>query len=81
MTIFNPNQIPEIDAVDAQSGSGDNVLLDVREPDEWEAGHAPGAHVDPARRARTGAHRDPVQQAHRVHLPLRRRGPRARPKR
>ena len=42
MNIFNPNQIPEIEAVDAQSGSGANVLLDVREPDEWEAGHAPG---------------------------------------
>jgi rhodanese-related sulfurtransferase len=43
VNIFNPNQIPEIEAVDAQSGSGANVLLDVREPDEWEAGHAPGA--------------------------------------
>ncbi|MGH8976541.1 MAG: rhodanese-like domain-containing protein [Acidimicrobiia bacterium] len=43
MTIFNPNQVPEIEAVDAQAGSSDRVLLDVREPDEWEAGHAPGA--------------------------------------
>ena len=43
MNIFNPNQIPEIEAVDAQAGSGDKVLLDVREADEWEAGHAPGA--------------------------------------
>ena len=43
MTIFNPNQIPEIEAVDAQAGTGDKVLLDVRESDEWEAGHAPGA--------------------------------------
>ncbi|GIM94453.1 sulfurtransferase [Paractinoplanes toevensis] len=24
--------------------SADAYLLDVREPDEWEAGHAPGAH-------------------------------------
>ena len=43
MTIFNPNQVPEVDAVDAQSGAGDHILLDVRELDEWEAGHAPGA--------------------------------------
>ena len=43
MTIFNPSQIPEIDAVDAESGSSDHVLLDVRETDEWQAGHAPGA--------------------------------------
>ena len=43
MTIVIPNPIPEIDAVDAQSGSADHVLLDVREPDEWQAGHAPGA--------------------------------------
>jgi rhodanese-related sulfurtransferase len=41
--IFNKNQIPEVQAVDAESGSGDHVLLDVREADEWEAGHAPGA--------------------------------------
>jgi rhodanese-related sulfurtransferase len=43
VNIFNPNQIPEIEAVDAQAGSGQKVLLDVREADEWEAGHAPGA--------------------------------------
>ena len=29
--------------MDATSGSEHNVLLDVREADEWEAGHAPGA--------------------------------------
>ena len=43
MTIFNPNQVPEVDVVDAQAGAGDHILLDVREADEWEAGHAPGA--------------------------------------
>jgi rhodanese-related sulfurtransferase len=43
VTIFNPNQIPEIAAVDAEAGANDHVLLDVREPDEWAAGHAPGA--------------------------------------
>jgi rhodanese-related sulfurtransferase len=56
VTIFNPNQVPEIEAVDAQAGSSDRVLLDVREPDEWEAGHAPGAYWIPLaelERART----------------------------
>lgn len=43
MPIFNKNQIPEVQAVDAVSGSSDHVLLDVREADEWQAGHAPGA--------------------------------------
>ena len=70
MNIFNPNQIPEIEAVDAQAGSGQKVLLDVREADEWEAGHAPGRGVDPARRPRTRPYGDPVQQVHRVRLPV-----------
>ena len=43
MTSFNPHQIPEIAAVDAESASSGRVLLDVREPEEWTAGHAPGA--------------------------------------
>jgi rhodanese-related sulfurtransferase len=47
VTIFNPNQIPEIEAVDAVAGSSEHVLLDVREADEWAAGHAPGAYWIP----------------------------------
>jgi hydroxyacylglutathione hydrolase len=36
--------LPEIEADDAEvEANGDAVLLDVREPDEWVAGHAPGA--------------------------------------
>ncbi|GIF07646.1 sulfurtransferase [Actinoplanes siamensis] len=40
MPVFGP-QIPSVtpDQVDS-----DAYLLDVREPDEWTAGHAPGAH-------------------------------------
>jgi rhodanese-related sulfurtransferase len=30
--------------VNASQVQPDAYLLDVREPDEWEAGHAPGAH-------------------------------------
>lgn len=37
-------QVPEVDAAEAHAlvGAG-ALLLDVREPDEWQAGHAPGA--------------------------------------
>jgi rhodanese-related sulfurtransferase len=53
-------QVPEVDAVEAarlvEEGA---LLLDVREPDEWEGGHAPTAvHVPlatlPANRPPTG---------------------------
>lgn len=35
--------IPEIDPTGADQRDDETVLLDVREPDEWAAGHAPGA--------------------------------------
>lgn len=35
---------PKIPSVPATSVDADAYLLDVREPDEWAAGHAPGAH-------------------------------------
>jgi rhodanese-related sulfurtransferase len=41
--MFHGQRIQEVDVLDATSGSEHNVLLDVREADEWEAGHAPGA--------------------------------------
>ena len=53
-------QVPEVDATEAahlvEAGA---LLLDVREPDEWEAGHAPeAAHVPlatlPAQRPERG---------------------------
>ncbi|MFK3982497.1 rhodanese-like domain-containing protein [Micromonospora sp. NPDC050397] len=38
---MNGSRVPAVSATEV----GDDVyLLDVREPDEWEAGHAPGAH-------------------------------------
>jgi rhodanese-related sulfurtransferase len=36
-------QVPGVPAVSAADVPGDAFLLDVREQDEWEAGHAPGA--------------------------------------
>jgi rhodanese-related sulfurtransferase len=43
MTVFGP-QVP---SVSADEVGPDVYLLDVREPDEWEGGHAPGAHHVP----------------------------------
>jgi rhodanese-related sulfurtransferase len=43
MSVFHGHKIPTVSAVDAESSSVENVLLDVRNADEWEAGHAPGA--------------------------------------
>src|SRR6476660_7559287 len=40
MSMFRGHKIPIVSAVDAEDGSVENVLLDVREADEWEAGHA-----------------------------------------
>ena len=40
----SPPQVPDISPAEAGTviGAG-GILLDVREPDEWEAGHAPAA--------------------------------------
>lgn len=44
MSNFGPGPLPEVDAGQAQRLlSEDAVLIDVREPFEWEAGHAPQA--------------------------------------
>jgi rhodanese-related sulfurtransferase len=40
MSMFHGHKIPTVSAVDAESSSVENVLLDVRTADEWEAGHA-----------------------------------------
>lgn len=41
--MFGPH-IPTVSTAEIPAGA---YLLDVREPDEWEAGHAPGAHHMP----------------------------------
>ena len=41
--MFGP-QVPSVTAAQVDDGA---FLLDVREPDEWAAGHAPGAHHVP----------------------------------
>ena len=40
MSMFHGHKIPTVSAVDAETSSVENVLLDVRNADEWEAGHA-----------------------------------------
>jgi rhodanese-related sulfurtransferase len=41
--VFGP-QVPSVAPADVPA---DSYLLDVREPEEWTAGHAPGAHHVP----------------------------------
>jgi rhodanese-related sulfurtransferase len=41
--IRDTHPVPDIPSIDAGMLSADTVLLDVREPHEWQAGHAPGA--------------------------------------
>ena len=43
MSRFHQTKVPEVSAVDAETGSDPRILLDVRNADEWEAGHAPNA--------------------------------------
>ncbi len=43
MSMWQGQRIQEVEVTDAVAGTEHNVLLDVRNADEWEAGHAPGA--------------------------------------
>jgi rhodanese-related sulfurtransferase len=43
--LFGPNDVPSLEPAEAAAllNNGEILLLDVREADEWEAGHASGA--------------------------------------
>lgn len=43
MSMWQGQRVEVIDVVDAHAGSEHHVLLDVRNQNEWDAGHAPGA--------------------------------------
>jgi rhodanese-related sulfurtransferase len=43
MSMWQGQRIQEVEVTDAHAGREHTVLLDVRNADEWEAGHAPGA--------------------------------------
>jgi rhodanese-related sulfurtransferase len=63
MSMFHGQRVPEVSAVDAESGQAGHVLLDVRNADEWEAGHAPSAQWVPL----------PELEGARFELPINRR--------
>jgi len=63
MSMFHGNRVPEVTAVDAESGQAGHILLDVRNADEWEAGHAPSAQWTPL----------PELESVRFQLPMNRR--------
>ncbi len=43
MSLFHRHHVPSVDPAEADALTVPHVLVDVREPDEWEAGHAPQA--------------------------------------
>jgi rhodanese-related sulfurtransferase len=51
-----------VPTVDAAGVADDAYLLDVREPDEWAAGHPPGAHHLPMMEIRTRADEVPTDR-------------------
>lgn len=48
----SPDSIPDVDPAEAEAASAGALLLDVREPNEWQAGHAPAAVHIPMMRLR-----------------------------
>ncbi len=70
MSMWQGQRIQEIDVTDANAGREHTVLLDVREADEWEAGHAPGAKWVRLGELESAALRDPDQPSHRVRVPI-----------
>jgi rhodanese-related sulfurtransferase len=43
MSMWQGQRVETVDVTDAHAGREHTVLLDVRNADEWDAGHAPGA--------------------------------------
>jgi len=63
MSMFHGHKIPVVSAVDAEDGSVENVLLDVREADEWEAGHAARAQWIPLGELESARFRLPMNRS------------------
>jgi len=63
VSMWQGQRIKETDVVDASTGAPHSVLLDVRNADEWSAGHAPGARWIPL----------PELESARFSLPMNRR--------
>ena len=62
MSMWQGQRIQEVDVTDASGGRVPTVLLDVREADEWEAGHAPGAHWVPLGELESARFRIPINR-------------------
>jgi rhodanese-related sulfurtransferase len=60
--MFQKHTIPEVSAVDAETSSAENVLLDVRNADEWAAGHAARAQWIPLGDLETARFRLPMNR-------------------
>jgi rhodanese-related sulfurtransferase len=60
--MWQGQRIQEVDVTDASAGGAHSVLLDVREADEWEAGHAPGAQWVPLRDLESARFRIPINR-------------------
>ena len=62
MSMWQGQRIQEVDSEEATAGREHNVLLDVREADEWEAGHAPGAQWVPLAELESARFKIPINR-------------------
>ena len=62
MSMWQGQRIQEVDAEEAAAGREHSVLLDVREADEWEAGHAPGAQWVPLAELESARFKIPINR-------------------
>jgi len=62
VSMWQGQRIQEVDVTDASAGGAHTVLLDVRETDEWEAGHAPGAQWVPLGDLESARFRIPINR-------------------
>jgi rhodanese-related sulfurtransferase len=62
VSMWQGQRIQEVDVTDASASGAHTVLLDVREADEWEAGHAPGAQWVPLGDLESARFRIPINR-------------------
>jgi len=62
MGMFMSRRVEVVEATDAIGASGATVLLDVRNQDEWDAGHAPNAKFCPLPQLETMRFQLPMNQ-------------------
>ena len=62
MSMWQGQRIQEVDVLDATAGGQHVVLLDVRNANEWEAGHAPNAQWVPLAELEGARFRIPINR-------------------